>query len=79
MDFYVVLTEINEYKGETYTPYASKNNEGDWEEGSISIDFLNTHFGEFDNVDDMIIKSETFKIESLILYFKWLKSEGVLT
>lgn len=67
------LEQIEE--GQTLNPYAAKSENGEWFEGTISIDFLNTHFGG-------LTKEEIFQkakvSEGLTLYFKWLDEQGLL-
>lgn len=78
MDFYKVLEEHPyEGTGETFNPYAGKR-DGKWIEGTISIDFLNTHFGEFDNATEMIAKAQSYNLEGTVLYFEWLVEHGKL-
>lgn len=73
MDFYDILTEIEE--GHAYNPYAGKTNGGQWIEGTISIEYLNDNYGQYNNVDELI---QSAKFESHKLYFIYLKSEGIL-
>ena len=72
MDFYNVVEEIIE--GETHNPYAGRIGDK-WLEGTISIDFLNEHFGQFTTADEMINATES---EGLKLYFAWLRDKGIL-
>ena len=72
MDFYNILEEVDE--GQAYNPYAGKA-DGVWFEGTISIDFLNEHFGKYTTVNEMKNATES---EGLKLYFQWLKDEGIL-
>lgn len=76
MDFYNKLVEID-FEGSRYghNPYAGFY-DGEWKDGSIAIDYLNSNFGEFETVEEMKNATES---EGLKLYFDWLKSEGVLT
>jgi hypothetical protein len=74
MDF-TTLGETYEGSGETYTPYAGKDTEGNWIEGSISIDFLNVNFGQYSTATDM--KNATTS-EGLHLFFDWLVEQGKL-
>lgn len=76
MDFYSILEETYPRSGETPNPYAGKTN-GVWIEGTMSIDWLNEHFGEFDNVEDMIEKAKTMS-EGTVLFFEYLKEQGLL-
>jgi len=75
MNFYDILEEI-EYKGSglAYSPYSYKK-DGEWFSGAVSIDYLNTHFGEYETTEEMINATES---ESLKLYFKYLKEQGIL-
>ena len=70
MDFNI-LENIN---GETYNPFAGKLN-NEWIEGTISIDFLNKHFGHLETAEEMKNATES---EGLKLYFDWLKQKGIL-
>ena len=70
MDFNI-LENIN---GETYNPFAGKRND-EWIEGTISIDFLNKHFGHLETAEEMKNATES---EGLKLYFDWLKQKGIL-
>lgn len=75
MDFYNILEEVESIEGYAKNPYAGKR-DGEWTNGFISIDWLNTHFGEFDNATDMIAKAESYGLEGIVLYFRWLVDEG---
>lgn len=72
MDFYELLDEVEE--GFAYNPYAGKQN-NEWIEGTISIDFLNKHFGHLETCQEMKNATES---EGLRLYFDWLKQQGIL-
>lgn len=72
MNFYDILSEIE--KGQALNPYAGKTSKG-WIEGTISIDFLNEHFGHLGTVKEMKNATES---EGLKLYFYWLKQKGIL-
>ena len=74
MDFYNILEVVEEEQA--FNPYAAKDGEGNWEEGSISIDFLNNNFGRFDNATDMKANTDS---EGLKKYFDYLVSEGKLS
>ena len=77
MNFYKILEELDEEnKGLAINPYANKDN-GNWQEGYISIDWLNEHFGDLSNADDMIMRANDYS-EATVLYFKWLKEQGIL-
>ena len=75
MDFHDILEEV-EYKGSglAYSPYALKI-DGKWVEGQISIDWLNTQFGQYSTAEEMKNATES---EGLKLYFDWLKEQGIL-
>jgi len=73
MDFYEVLEEIEE--GFAHTPYSAKLENDEWVEGTISIDFLNEHFGQYSTANEMKNSTES---EGLKLYFEWLKQKGIL-
>lgn len=76
-DFYNVLEQIEDVEGFSYNPFAGKNKNGEWKKGSISIDFLNKHFGHLQTAEDMINATES---EGLKLYFAWLRDEkGILS
>lgn len=74
VDFYDLLDEVEE--GEANNPYSSKDeNSIEWDAGTISIDYLNKHFNQFETIEEM--KNAT-NSESLKLFFNWLKDEGIL-
>lgn len=73
MDFYQILEEIE--PGQAYNPYAAKTEEGEWLEGTVSIDFLNQRFGQYNTADEMIAVTES---EGLKLFFAWIKEQGKL-
>jgi hypothetical protein len=75
MDFYNILDEVQDAKGQTYMPYAGKMDDGTWIEGTISIDFLNANFGNFTTATEM--KNAT-QSEGLQLFFDWLVEQGKL-
>jgi hypothetical protein len=75
MDFYTILEES--FEGYTVNPYAVITENG-YEEGWISVDWLNKHFGEFENATDMIAKCEKYNMQHTILYFEWLVEQGKL-
>ena len=72
-DFYAILTEVE--PGQAYNPYAGKDSEGNWLEGYISIDFLNTNFGQYSTATEMKNATES---EGLKLFFDWLVEQGKL-
>jgi len=72
MDFYNILEEV--YEGYAVNPYAAKI-DGEWVEGTISIDFLNQHFSQYSTAEEMINATES---EGLKLYFAWLRDKGIL-
>ena len=57
------------------TPFAGKTKEGDWVEGTISINYLNVNFGHLETAEGMINATES---EGLKLYFQYLKEKGIL-
>ena len=73
MDFYEVLEEIEE--GFALTPHSAKLENGEWVEGTISIDFLNEQFGHLETAEEMVNATES---EGLKLYFAWLRDKGIL-
>lgn len=76
MDFYDIVKETW-FVGsrQTYTPYACKMSDGKWIEGTLSIDFLNTNFGQFETATEMKNATES---EGLKLFFDWLVEQGKL-
>lgn len=72
MNFYDVLAEMEE--GQSLNPFAGRV-DGDWVEGTISIDFLSEHFGHLETAEEMKKATES---EGLKLYFDWLKQKGIL-
>lgn len=75
MDFYEILTELEDDTGRAYIPYSYKTEDGKWHEGTISIDFLNEHFSQYETADEMTAATES---EGLKLYFTWLRDQGLL-
>lgn len=73
MDFYTILEVVEE--GHAYNPFAGKIKDEQWVEGTISINFLNTNFGQYTTAQAMIDATES---EGLKLYFQRLKNEGLL-
>ena len=73
MNFYDILEQVEE--GQAYNPFAAKTENGEWIEGTISIDFLNTHFGQYSTAQEMIDATES---EGLKKFFAWLRDEGIL-
>ena len=72
-DFNAILEEVE--PDFAYTPYASKDLEGKWREGFMSISFLNEHFGQYETAEEM--KNATTS-EGLKLFFDWLVEQGKL-
>jgi hypothetical protein len=70
-DFKKILEEVSE--GQAYNPYAGQDVDGSWIEGTISIDFLNNNFGQYDTSKEMKNATES---EGLNLYFDWLVEQG---
>lgn len=66
MDFYTILEQVDE--GQAYSPYAGKSDD-EWIEGTVSIDFLNEHFGKIETATEM---KEATTSEGLKLFFDWL-------
>lgn len=75
MDFYKVVKVYELDKTQTTSPFSGKISGGDWEEGLISINYLNEHFGHLETAEEMINATES---EGLKLYFAWLKEKGIL-
>ncbi len=71
----MVFKDLKNKDGETPQPFASKNKDGSWNEGHISIDFLNNHFGHLETAEEMVNATDS---EGLKLYFDWLKQKGIL-
>jgi hypothetical protein len=71
MDFYTL--EQTE-PGYTLNPFAAKI-ENEWIPGEVSIEFLNTNFGQYTTAQEMIDATES---EGLKLFFSWLKDQGKL-
>lgn len=75
MDF----TQLEDYPfegtGEAYTPYAGKLGDGQWIEGTISKEFLQTNFGGLTKEE---IYTKAAASEGLTLYFHWLDDQGLL-
>lgn len=72
MDFNT-LNQI--YEGQVYTPYAGKVDNGDWIEGTLSVDFLILNFGGFTTPAEMIAATDS---DGLKLFFGWLVDQGIL-
>ncbi len=62
---------INEY-GDIVNPYAGKAESGDWLEGTISLGWLQEHFGLYQTLDECIEATES---EGLKLFFEYLKTQ----
>lgn len=73
IDFKKILTEVTE--GNSYNPYAAKLPNGDWIEGTISIDFLENNFSNFETASEI---KESITSEGLIKYFDYLVKEGLI-
>ena len=71
MDF----NNISNINREIKNPYAGKDKEDNWIEGTINIDFLNENFGEYETATEM--KNAT-NSEGLIKFFDYLVDEGEL-
>lgn len=71
MDFYT----ISNGQDEIYNPYAGKDADGNWLEGTTSVEFLNNVFGQYDTATEM--KNATTS-EGLKLFFDYLVGEGKL-
>jgi hypothetical protein len=73
IDFHSFLEEMPfEGSGQAYNPYAAKWN-GEWLEGTISIDFLDDNFGQYGTANEM--KNATSS-EGLKSYFDYLVEQG---
>lgn len=72
MDFYT----ISNGEDFIYNPYAGKDSEGNWIEGSTSVIFLNANFGQYTTATEM--KKATTS-EGLKLFFDYLVEQGKLT
>ena len=61
--------------GQIYNPFAGKTIDGDWVEGAISVDFLNSNFGQYTTATEMKNATES---EGLKLFFDYLVEQGKL-
>ncbi len=57
-------------EGEITNPYAGKTEAGEWLQGTVPVDFVQEHFGQFDTLDECIEATES---EGLKLFFAYLK------
>ncbi len=62
---------INEY-GDIVNPYAGKTENGNWLEGTISVEWLQEHFGLYQTLDECIQATDS---EGLKLFFEYLKTQ----
>ena len=74
MDFSTLGLEMID-EDYAYSPFAGKTEDGEWQEGGVSIDFLNEHFGQYETAEEM--KNATTS-EGLKLFFDWLVEQGKL-
>lgn len=72
MDFYNILENEN---GNAVNPFAYKDKKGEYHESTVSVDYLNSHFGEYSTATEMKNATES---EGLSLYFDWLVEQGKL-
>lgn len=68
MDF----TKYATSEGEIINPFAGKAESGDWLEGTISLGWLQEHFGYCETLDECIANTES---EGLKLFFEYLKAQ----
>jgi len=73
MDFSVLE---HDFRGWTYQPFVSRQDDGTWEAGEINISYLNEHFGGLTR-EEILEKSKD--IAGLKEYFRWLDKQGILT
>jgi len=59
-----------------FNPYAGQTPEGEWIAGTISIPFLQQHFGQYNTASEMKAATQS---EGLKLYFDWLVQQGILS
>lgn len=62
--------ESQQEPGNIGNPYAGQAGDGNWIEGTTSIDFLQEHFGHCETLDECIAATDS---ERLKLFFKHLK------
>lgn len=74
MNFDEILEPIEGFERFSYNPYAGLD-DGEWLEGTISIDFLKEYFGQYSTATEMKNATES---EGLKLYFDWLVEQGKL-
>lgn len=72
-NFSEILEDVGE--GQAYNPFAGKTEDGEWLEGTVSIEFLNTLFSQYSTAAQMIAATTS---EGLKLFFGWLKDNGVI-
>ena len=68
MDF----TKYATPEGEIINPFAGKMESGDWLEGTISVEWLQEHFGLYQTLDECIQATDS---EGLKLFFEHLKTQ----
>ena len=59
-------------EGIIVNPFSAKTEEGEWLQGTISADFVQKHFGQFETFDECIQATES---EGLRLFFEHLKAQ----
>lgn len=69
MDFYA----LSSGEDNIYNPYAGKDVDGNWIEGTTSMGFLNNVFGQYSTATEM--KNATTS-EGLKLFFDYLVKQG---
>ena len=67
MDLFIFADQNREIKN----PYAGKTANNEWLEGTISVDFLNANFGQYETLNECIEATES---EGLKLFFEHLKA-----
>ena len=65
------MNPIKDMQGEITNPYAGKTENGEWIQGTISAEFLQTHFGQNETLNECIQATES---EGLKLFFEHLKA-----
>ena len=62
-------------EGNAINPYAGRGPNGEWQEGTISVDLLESTFGHLTTATEMKVATQS---EGLRLYFDWLASQGII-
>ncbi len=70
MDF----TQYADKWGNITNPYAGQLTPGEWSEGTVSVAFLQEHFGHCQSLDDCVTSTES---DGLKLFFEHLKTQDL--